>query len=187
MVTKVSPNEPTTSFALLDLMNPHIDLSTSRPISQLRLMILALYMTFPLILVVYLVAISLSAAYDSKYGAPAINSGRKLRKGKSPPLDLGRDLEAQPLPVRPHMTFGHIETPTSSLGSWGSHMPNAVASGFGMENLTSPMRLRQLATRVGGGLREEVSPLGLSRYFFDGGVGIKRYESQDEEVSWKDV
>ena len=64
-------------------------------------------------------------------------------------------------------------------------MPNAAASGFDMENLTSPMLLRQLAPRGGDRTSEEASPLGLSEYFFDGGVGIKRYESQGEEMRRK--
>ena len=65
-------------------------------------------------------------------------------------------------------------------------MPNAAASGFDMENLKSPMLLRQLAPRGGDRTNEEASPLGLSGYFFDGGVGIKRYERQGEEMSWED-
>ena len=83
------------------------------------------------------------------------------------------------------MTFGYDDTPTSSLGSWGSHVPVAVASGIDLENLTSPMRLRQMAPRMGVRIVEEASPLGLSKYFFDDGVGIKRYESQGEEMQWK--
>ena len=66
-------------------------------------------------------------------------------------------------------------------------MPNAAASGFDMENLTSPMLLQQLGPRGGNRTSEEASPLGLSRYFFDGGVGIKRYESQGEEMGWEDA
>lgn len=83
------------------------------------------------------------------------------------------------------MTFGYDDTPTSSLDSWGSHVPVAVVSGIDLENLTSPMRLRQMAPRMGVRIVEEASPLGLSKYFFDDGVGIKRYESQGEGMQWK--
>ena len=65
-------------------------------------------------------------------------------------------------------------------------MPAAVASGIDLENLTSPMRLRQLAPRIGVRVVEEASPLGLSKYFFNDGVGIERYESQGDEMQWKE-
>ncbi|KAL2040519.1 hypothetical protein N7G274_006498 [Stereocaulon virgatum] len=186
MITKASPAVPTSPFEPLNLMNPPTKMSTSRPIGLLRLVVLTLCMTFLIIFLIYLVATAVSAAYDSRYGATAINNGRKFgRKGKPPPLDPARDLEAQPRTERPHMTFGYDDTPTSSLGSWGSHTPAAVASGIDLENLTSPMRLRQMVPRMGVRVVEEACPLGLSQYFFDDGVGIKRYESRGEEMQWK--
>ena len=186
MVNKVLNSHPSTSSASSNLTFETLDPPSSRPIGVVRLMLLALCMILLIILIVYLAVISLSSTHVSTYGKNSTRNGSKRRGKPPPPLDLNRDLEAQPRPERPHTTFGYSATPTSSLGSWGSHLPSAVASGVDSENLTSPMRLRQLAPR-GGDRVGEVSPLGLGRYFFEGGVGIKRYTSRGEELSWEDV
>lgn len=60
-------------------------------------------------------------------------------------------------------------------------MRNTGTSTIEMDDLASPI----LRRGVGGfgDVREgrEESPLGLSRYFFDDGIGIKRYESWTAE------
>ena len=103
--------------------------------------------------------------------------GRKRRpKARPEPLDLSVDLEAQDRP-RHYLV---LPRPYSALPSStvfpGSAMRSTGTSTFEMGDLASTMLRRGVGWSgdVQGG---EESPLGLSQYFFDDGIGIKRYES----------
>ena len=107
--------------------------------------------------------------------------GRKRRpKARPEPLDLSVDLEAQDQPRHYLVLPRPCSALPSSTVSPGSAMRSTGASTFEMDDLASTMLRRGVdwSGVVQGG---EESPLGLSRYFFDDGIGIKRYESWTAE------
>ena len=107
--------------------------------------------------------------------------GRKRRpKARPGPLDLSVDLEAQDRPRHYLVLPRPCSALPSSTVSPGSAMRITGTSTFEMDDLASTM-LRRGVGWSGDVQRGEESPLGLSRYFFDDGIGIKRYESWTTE------
>ena len=111
---------------------------------------------------------------------------KKRRKDRPGHLDLSVDLEAQNRQRHHHVFSGSHSICASSTGSSSFTTRSTVTSAIEMDELTSEMVLRGVGSsgEVQGG--EEESPLGLSRYFFDDGIGIKGYESWDGERAGKE-
>lgn len=111
---------------------------------------------------------------------------KKRRKDRPVPLDLSVDLEAQNGQRHHHVFSGSHSICASSTGSPGFTVRSTVTDAIEMNDLASKMLRRVVGSSgdVQGG--EEESPLGLSRYFFHDGIGIKRYESWNAERTGKE-
>lgn len=172
-------------------MLPHPP-SPSRSLSLMKLMLLALCLTIVLVVVVVLIANAISYAREASFNwQPNKTRHRKLGKRKPPPLDLGKDLEAQARPSRQRNSFEPLATLISSTSSDGSDNENAMATGIILTPFTPALeRTRRWAFGEADGTEignvDEEDWLGLDQYFFEDGVGIKRYESGAKTGRWKD-
>lgn len=169
--------------------------SSSRSRSLANLMLLALCLTVVLVLVLYLVSSAISDTREASLDAPPNNTRlRRLRRRKPIPLDLSKDPEAQPRPPRYRNLFDPSPTPTSSVRSDALETENAMATGVSLTPFTPVAEwTKKWASGVAQAEwgekdeEDEEDSIGLDRYFFNDGVGIKRYESGAKERRWKDV
>lgn len=177
------------SRSQLTVSNPP---SLSRLLSLRNLMLLALCLTLILILFIFLALSTIYFMRKSSLDVPPNNIPlRKLKRRKPPSLDLNKDLEAQPRLPRCRNPFDPTPTPTTSTSSADDE--NAIATGVSLTPFT-PLRERTMRWAFGvaeaeaeRGVTDEDDSLGLDQYFFDDGVGIKRYESGAKERRWKNV
>lgn len=160
--------------------HPPFPQSPAQAIS-LTTMGLLLLSVFILIILVLCVIASIFTHKSAHFFGTSRAIGRKRRpKARPEPLDLSVDLEAQERPRHYLVLPRPCSARPSSTVSPGSAMRSTVTSNVDMDDLASTM-LRRGVGWFGDVQGGEESPLGLSRYFFDDGIGIKRYESWTAE------
>ena len=177
-LTAVSAPTPSTSLSHLSFPSPSPHHSeASRTIifvlvGILLVILLAIYITKTFLLVIS--HPNLNAASTPTPRA------RKQHSRKSSSMELSCDLEAQSCTLRYQNSFDVSPSTASSMGS--SWMENGDEDGQTASR--NEVALRPSEERVGDVYEERAddddgqeSPLGLGKYFFEGGVGIKRYES----------
>ena len=156
--------------------HPSFSRSPAQTISLTKMGLLLLPVFILVILVLCVVARVITQNSIHFFGTSKTIRKKRLPKARPEPLDLSVDLEAQ---VRPRNYFV-LPRPCSAIPSLtlspGSAMRSTGTSTFEMDEMASRMLRRGVgwSGNVQGG---EESPLGLSQYFFDDGIGIKRYES----------
>ena len=135
------------------------------------------------ILIILVLCVTVSVFTDNSvhfFGTLRAIGRKRRRKDRPEHLDLSFDLEAQDRPRHYLVLPRPCSARLSSIVSPGSAMRSTGTSTIDMDDLASTMLRRGVGWSglVQGG---EESPLGLSRYFFDDGIGIKRYESWTAE------
>ena len=160
-------------------------------LSLRNLMLFALY---PTIIVVLFIFLTLGALHYIRNKFATDSTGRaglhsKKRAQRPPPLSLHIDLELASRQPQDRNPFDPSPALTSS--STPADNDSAIASGISLAPFT-PLRerTRRWAFDVADAeleKKDEEDSLGLDRYFFSDGVGIKRYESGAKERRCKDA
>ena len=161
--------------------HPPIPRSPAQAITLTTMGVLSLFVFILIVLVMCVIASVFTQNSVHFFGTSATIGRKSRRKVRPEHLDLSVDLEAQDRPQHYLVLPRLYSAPLSSTVSPGSALGNTGTSTVDMDDLVSPILRRGVGWSgdVRGG-REE-SPLGLSRYFFDDGIGIKRYESWTAE------
>ena len=184
--TVESTNEVTEQSTTPALTNhsdyrPPFPRSPAQAIRLTTMGLLSLSVFILIILVMCVIATVFTQNSVHFFGTSRKIGRKKRRKDRPEPLDLSVDLEAQDRPRHYLVLPRPCSARLSSTVSPGSAMRRTGTSTVEMDDLASIMLRRGVSWSgdVQGG--EEESPLGLSRYFFDDGIGIKRYESWTAE------
>ena len=161
--------------------HPPFPQSPAQAISLTTMGLLSLSVFILIILVMCVIVSVFTQNSVQFFGTSRTIGGKKRWKDRPEPLDLSIDLEAQDRPRHYLVLPRPCSARPSSTVSPGSAMRSTCTSAVEMDDLTFTMLRRGAGWSgdVQGG--EEGSPLGLSRYFFDNGIGIKRYESWTAE------
>ena len=183
--TVESTNEATERPMAPALANPSdyhhpFSRSPAQAISLTTMGLLSLSVFILIILVLCVIASVFTQNSVHFFGTSRAIGRKRRRKDRPEPLDLNVDLEAQDRPRHYLVLPRPCSARLSSTVSPSSAMRSTGTSTVEMDDLASTMLRRGV-----GWSRDiqegEESPLGLSRYFFNDGIGIKRYESWTTE------